>query len=160
MDSPFLNPYAQLTASVGQITATAAQVSMDKLGDADSVGGFATRKFRINAEYAISVGGMSIPSYITIEVTVARTPVKFAGAPIAGIQTFGIANSPGLLTRVLGYLSEIGADGVIIRSRATAAFSVQGNTLNTIVTSEITDLRASDIDVAKLAMPAGYKPGG
>ena len=160
MDSPFLSPFSQLLANAGQIGASGGNVTMERVGDGDSVSGFATRRFRIDATYTINAGTTSIPAGMTIELTVARTAVKFASAPLAGAQTFGVASAPGLMQRIYGYLNEIGGEGVIVRGRGTSWFTFNGSTINTTVTTELTNVKEADVETAKLAMPAGFKPGG
>jgi hypothetical protein len=102
---------------------------------------------------------MRIPAGMTIEITVARTPVKFAGAPIAGAQTFGMATAPGLMGRVAGHLAEIAAEGTVVRAQSNSWYTANGTTVNLVVTSELTELREADVDTAKLTMPTGYKQG-
>ncbi|HYV98454.1 MAG TPA: hypothetical protein VE967_13415 [Gemmatimonadaceae bacterium] len=158
MDSPFLNPYAALAGNT-QITASGGNVTMERTGDGESIGAFATKKFRINLEYTVNAGTTAIPAGITIDITVARAPVKFAGVPVAGAQTFGIATPPAVTSRVAGYLAEMAAEGVVVRANSAAWFSVSGTTMNTLVTTDITGLKVANVDPATLSMPAGFKAG-
>jgi hypothetical protein len=160
MDSPFLNPYAQLAGGAGQISASGGRVSMETLGGGDSVGTFATRRFRITAEYTVTAGATNVPAGIQIELTVAQTPIRFGSAPIAGAQTFGLPVPPAMMSGMRGYLSEATAGGVVVNAVSTSWFVASGTEVNTIVTTRIADLRAADVDEAKLAMPSGFKAGG
>lgn len=160
MDSPFLSPYADLLArAAGQISATGGTTRLERLGAGDSIGTFATERFRIEAEYTVGAGGMSIPAGVSIELTIARTPVKFAGAPLAGAQTFGLASSSALTSRVAGHLAEIAAEGLIVRANSSSWFSFQGTSVETVVTTTLSDLKLTEVDAARLAMPTGFKPG-
>jgi hypothetical protein len=157
MDSPFLSPWAALGAMTSQISAGSATTSLERLGNGDTVATFPTQRFRINAEYTMTAGEMRIPAGITIEITVARTPHKFAGAPIAGAQSFGMTSPAGLSSRLAAHLAEIAAEGTIVRASSNTWFNASGTTLNLVVTTELSDIREVDADSAKFALPAGYR---
>ena len=156
MDSPFLSPWGALSAMTSQLSASGATSSLERLGDGDTVATFPTRKVRITAEYTVTAGETRVPAGMTIDITVARTPHKFAAAPIAGAQSFGLVSPAGLSSRLAGHLAEIAAEGTIVRAHSNSWFSASGTSVNLIVTTELTEIREVDADTAKFVMPAGY----
>jgi hypothetical protein len=159
VDSPFLNPLAQLTGNAGQIAMSGVNVTMEKLGAGDSLGGYATQRYKINAEYTVTAGATRIPSGMVIELTVARTPVQLATPALAGVQSFGISSSGEVTSRVNAFLKQVAADGLIIKSVSTTWFSVATLSLELIQTTELTDLKEVDAEESAMVMPTGFRPG-
>ena len=160
MDSPFFSPYAQLLASAGQVTTSGGRAWIETLGAGDSLSGFATLRFRISSEYTVTAGGANLPAGFQIDLTVAQTPVKFGSAPVAGAQTFGIAVPAAMMNGIRTHLAAATAGGVVVATVSKSWFVTSGTEISTIVTTRITDLRATDVDDAKLAMPTGFRAGG
>lgn len=159
----------QLDAMGVKLTLSDERVTLDSLGPGDTVSGVPTRHYRMTVAFNMSMdagvtqerlGTQSVTEYWTAAIP------DMPPNPLLRANGLGGAAMPPtpmfapLTARVDSAAARMGKT-VALRTRGTTTMMLgPGATLETRETSDVTELRRTQVDLAALTLPGDYKPAG
>jgi hypothetical protein len=162
----------QLDALGARLTLSDEKVSLDSLGGGDTVSGVPTRRYRMTVAFNMALDAgvtqQRLATESTTEYWIANIP---AMPPNPLLRVNGLAGGMGgapmfgtIAARVDSVAARMGT-AIALRTRGTTRMLLgPGATLETEQSSEVTELRRTQVDAALLVIAANYKltpgPGG
>jgi hypothetical protein len=143
---------------LAQASVTNVNVTTEKLGPGETIQGYATEKVRMTTTYVLNIMGQTMNTMNVSEMSVAKLP--------ASVTTPFDGNLPKELLE--GPMKELGEKMVAARKAlgdVTALKTVNTSTmttpmlpqpLSTVISIELLDVKASDVDPTMLKIPEGY----
>jgi len=143
---------------MAQASVTNVNVTTERLGAGEPIQGYATEKVRLTATYSLNIMGQSMNTMNVSELSLAQLP--------AAVTTPFDGNLPKELLE--GPMKELGEKMIAARKAlgtATALKTVTTSTLSspmmpqsisTVMTIELLDLKSGDVDPSMLRVPDGF----
>ncbi|GEM_PF-2509641 len=146
-----LPPALMAQMTIGDITG-----KTEKLDDGTPIEGRATEHYRTTIGYSMNLMGQALPTTIVADYWAARLPVKFSN-PLVGGSKSPVTTGPmvELVQKQIDLAPKI-TDGIVVKSVMSTTVSAMGQSIVTTVTSEMKNIKESDVDDARFVLPEGY----
>lgn len=141
---------------MAQMTITDITGKTEKMTDGTPIEGRATEHYRTNISYSMNLMGMSLPTSIVNDYWAAKLPVKFVN-PLLGGSRSPITTGPmvELINKQIELVPKLN-DAIVVKSTSATTVNMMGQSVATTVTSEMKNLKESDVDDSKFTVPADY----
>ena len=128
----------------------------EKLAGAEPIEGRATEHYHTTMAYTMNMMGQAIPTSIVSDYWIAKLPVAFAN-PLGGGAKASVTSGPmAALMQKQMELAPPASAGVAIKSTTVQSVSMMGQSIVTTTTSEMKNVKESDVDASSFVLPAGY----
>ncbi|MEO7999390.1 MAG: hypothetical protein ABI852_18205 [Gemmatimonadaceae bacterium] len=144
-----LPPQLMSQMTIGDITGKS-----EKIGD-ETIEGRPTEHRRVTVAYSMGIMGQSVPSTIVSDYWLAKLSVQILN-PLAPPKTEVAAGPMAELVKKQIEMAPKAADGVPMKMTIATTVSMMGQNIVTTISTEIKNMKESDVDASVIAVPADY----
>jgi hypothetical protein len=144
---------------LAQASLSNVNVTTEKLGAGEAIQGYATEKVRMTTTYVLNIMGQTMNAMNVSEMSMARLPTAVT-TPFDGAMPKELMDGPmkELGEKMIAARKALGTTTTALKTVNTSTMSspMLPQSITTVMTIELLDLKPADVDPASLKIPEGY----